>query len=609
MCGIVGYVGNRGATSLLIEGLKRLEYRGYDSAGIAMSNGHGLETRKAKGKISMLESVVNGNPIHGSVGIAHTRWATHGAPNECNAHPQVDCKNEIAVVHNGIIENFSALRRMLQMQGHTFKSETDTEVLAHLIEAAMDGDPLEDAVIDALNLVQGTYGIAVISSRDPDKIVCARNGSPLLIGLGDNEYYVASDAAAILQHTRQVVYLDDGEMGVLTRNGYEVLDLNARRVSKGVSRIDWSLDEIEKGGFEHFMLKEIFEQPQTIQNTMRGRLVVEEGFSKLGGLNLTRDELQSLEQIIITACGTSWHSGLIGEMYIEELARIPCDVEYASEFRYRNPIVTDKTLCIVVSQSGETADTLAAMREAKRRGAKTLGLVNVVGSTIAREDDGGIYLHAGPEIGVASTKAFTSQVIALALLTLKLARLRTMSVVQGREVATAMLALPEQIQSILDRAPEIEELAERFKDATNFLYLGRGYNFPVALEGALKLKEISYIHAEGYPAAEMKHGPIALIDSEMPVVFVAPHDAVFDKLVSNIQEVKARGGRVICITSQHEPVLDGMIDHEIRVPQTIDMLYPILTVIPLQLLAYYIAVKRGLNVDQPRNLAKSVTVE
>jgi glucosamine--fructose-6-phosphate aminotransferase (isomerizing) len=357
------------------------------------------------------------------------------------------------------------------------------------------------------------------------------------------------------------------------------------------------------------MLKEIFEQPQTIQNTMRGRLVVEEGFSKLGGLNLTRDELKSIDQIIITACGTSWHSGLIGELYIEELARIRCEVEYASEFRYRNPIITDTTLCIVVSQSGETADTLAAMREAKRRGAMTLGLVNVVGSTIAREDNGGIYLHAGPEIGVASTKAFTSQVAALALLTLKLARLRTMSVVRGREVAEAMLALPAQIQSILDRASDVEEIAERFKDATNFLYLGRGYQFPVALEGALKLKEISYIHAEGYPAAEMKHGPIALIDSEMPVVFIAPHDAVFDKVVSNIQEVKARGGKVICITSQDEPVLEGMIDHEIRVPQTIDMLYPILTVIPLQLLAYYIAVKRGLNVDQPRNLAKSVTVE
>ena len=608
MCGIVGYVGPRVATPMLIEGLKRLEYRGYDSAGIAMSNGHGLETRKAKGKISMLEGLVNVNPIHGSVGIAHTRWATHGRPNECNAHPQVDCTNTIAVVHNGIIENFSALRTMLQMQGHTFKSETDTEVLAHLIEAAFDGK-LEDAVIDALALVEGTYGIAVLSSKDPEKIVCARKGSPLLIGLGDGEYFVASDVAAILQQTRQVVYLDDGEMGVLTKAGYEVLDLDARRISKGISRIDWSLDEIEKGGFDHFMLKEICEQPQTIQNTMRGRLVVEEGFSKLGGLNLSKDELKSIDQIIITACGTSWHSGLIGELYLEELARIRCEVEYASEFRYRNPIITDTTLCVVISQSGETADTLAAMREAKRRGAKTLGLVNVVGSTIAREDNGGIYLHAGPEIGVASTKAFTSQVAALALLTLKLARLRNMSVVKGREVAEAMLALPSQIQSILDRASEVEEIAERFKDATNFLYLGRGYQFPVALEGALKLKEISYIHAEGYPAAEMKHGPIALIDSEMPVVFIAPHDAVFDKVVSNIQEVKARGGKVICITSQDEPVLEGMIDHEIRVPQTIDMLYPILTVIPLQLLAYYIAVKRGLNVDQPRNLAKSVTVE
>ncbi len=610
MCGIVGYVGSKGATTLLIEGLKRLEYRGYDSAGIAMSNGHGLETRRAKGKISVLENLVNHNPIHGSIGIAHTRWATHGAPNECNAHPHTDCTGTIAVVHNGIIENFGALRKMLEMQGHTFKSETDTEVLAHLIEAATgNGDPLEDAVIDALNLVEGTYGIAVISSHDPDKIVAARQGSPLLIGLGDGENFVASDVAAILQHTRQVVYLDDGEMAILTKDHYEVLDLNARRVQKGVSRIDWSLDEIEKGGFDHFMLKEIFEQPQTIQNTMRGRLVVEEGFSKLGGLNLTKEELQSFDQVIITACGTSWHSGLIGELYIEENARIRCEVEYASEFRYRNPIVTDKTLCVVVSQSGETADTLAAMREAKRRGAKTLGLVNVVGSTIAREDDGGIYLHAGPEIGVASTKAFTSQVIALALFTLKLARLRNMSVVKGREIATAMLGLPDQIQTILDSAKEIEEIAERFKNATNFLYLGRGYNFPVALEGALKLKEISYIHAEGYPAAEMKHGPIALIDSEMPVVFIAPHDAVFDKVVSNIQEVKARGGKIICITSQDEPDLEGMIDYEIRVPQTIDMLYPILTVIPLQLLAYYIAVKRGLNVDQPRNLAKSVTVE
>ncbi|HEY7236662.1 MAG TPA: glutamine--fructose-6-phosphate transaminase (isomerizing) [Gemmatimonadaceae bacterium] len=611
MCGIVGYIGSKTATPLLIEGLKRLEYRGYDSAGIATMNGAGLEMRKAKGKISVLESVVQTAPVHGSMGIAHTRWATHGAPNECNAHPQHDCTNTIAVVHNGIIENYGALRKMLIRQGHKFESETDTEVLAHLIEAAMDGDALEDAVIDALHLVEGTYGIAVISSRDPDKIVAARKGSPLLLGLGEGggEYYVASDVAAILQHTRQVVYLDDGEMGVLTRNGYEVLDLNARRVRKGVSRIDWDLDQIEKGGFDHFMLKEIFEQPQTIQNTMRGRLVVDEGFSKLGGLNLTRQQMLDLDRIIITACGTSWHSGLIGELYLEELARIPVEVEYASEFRYRNPIVTKNTLCVVISQSGETADTLAAMREAKRRGARTLGLVNVVGSTMAREDDGGIYLHAGPEIGVASTKAFTSQVIALALLTLKLGRLREMSVVKGRQIAQAMLRLPEQIQSILDRAGEIESIAERFKNATNFLYLGRGYNFPVALEGALKLKEISYIHAEGYPAAEMKHGPIALIDENMPVVFIAPHDSVFDKIVSNIQEVKARGGKVIAITSQQEDVLANLIDFEIRIPQTEDMLYPILSVIPLQLLAYYVAVKRGLNVDQPRNLAKSVTVE
>jgi glutamine---fructose-6-phosphate transaminase (isomerizing) len=610
MCGIVGYVGGKTASPLLIEGLKRLEYRGYDSAGISTMNGKGLETRKAKGKISMLEGVMNGNPAHGTIGIAHTRWATHGPPNECNAHPHVDCSGKIAVVHNGIIENYGALRTLLKKEGHTFVSETDTEVLAHLIEAAMaKGDHLEDAVIDALNLVEGTYGIAVISADDPDKIVAARKGSPLLIGVGDGEYFVASDVAAILAHTRQVVYLDDGEMGVVSRKGYQVLDLQARRIQKGVSKIDWDLDQIEKGGFDHFMLKEIFEQPQTITNTMRGRLVTEEGFSKLGGINLTRDQLQEVEYIYITACGTSWHSGLIGEMYLEELGEVRTEVEYASEFRYRTPIINDKTLNIVISQSGETADTLAAMREAKERGARTLGIVNVVGSTIAREDDGGIYVHAGPEIGVASTKAFTSQVIALALLTLKIARRKKLSAAEGRKIAQAMEALPAQVQQILDTAPEIETIAEHFKDAKNFLYLGRGYNFPVALEGALKLKEISYIHAEGYPAAEMKHGPIALIDAEMPVVFIAPHDSVFDKVVSNIQEVKARGGRVICITSQDEPVLQGLIDYEIRVPQTIDMLYPILTVVPLQLLAYYVAVKRGLDVDQPRNLAKSVTVE
>jgi glutamine---fructose-6-phosphate transaminase (isomerizing) len=608
MCGIVGYVGPKVATPMLIDGLKRMEYRGYDSAGVALLGDDGVDTRRAKGKIAALESTVAMRPVGGTTGIGHTRWATHGVPNEKNAHPQGDCTGTVAVVHNGIIENYSLLRKRLIEGGHVFKSDTDTEVLAHLIEEAFRGN-LEEAVIEALHLVEGTYGIAVISSRDPDKIVAARKGSPLLIGLGDGEHYVASDVAAILQHTRQVVYLDDGEMAVLTRDGYRVLDLDANDVPKNVNRIDWDLDQIEKGGFRHFMLKEIFEQPQTIENAMRGRLVTEEGFSKLGGLNLTKTEMLELEHVIITACGTSWHAALIGKLMIEDLARIPVDVEYASEFRYRNPIVDAKTLCVVISQSGETADTLAAMREAKRRGAKTLGLVNVVGSTVAREDDGGIYLHAGPEIGVASTKAFTSQVIALALLTLKLARLRNLSVEKGRGIAQAMEALPGQVQAILERAGEIEKIAERFRDATNFLYLGRGYNFPVALEGALKLKEISYIHAEGYPAAEMKHGPIALIDENMPVVFIAPHDSVFEKVVSNISEVKARGGRVIVITSRDEPSLDGKIDFEIRIPETIDMLYPVLAVLPLQLLAYYIAEKRGLNVDQPRNLAKSVTVE
>ena len=608
MCGIVGYIGPRAATPLLIEGLKRLEYRGYDSAGVAITNGRGVETRKAAGKITMLETVVSGSPVHGNVGIAHTRWATHGAPNECNAHPHTDCRGEIALVHNGIIENSSGLRQMLEQRGHRFVSETDTEVLAHLIESSLDGN-LEEAVCEALQLVDGTYGIAVLSSRDPDKIVAARKGSPLLVGLGDGEFYVASDVAAILQHTRQVVYLDDGEMAVLSHDGYRVIDLDAAPLHKHVSEIEWELGQIERGGFPHFMLKEIFEQPDAIENTMRGRLIVHDGTSKLGGINLTHEELLSIDNIIITACGTSWHSALLGEHMMEDLARIPVEVEYASEFRYRNPIVTERTLCIVISQSGETADTLAAMREAKRRGARTLGIVNVVGSTIAREDDGGIYIHAGPEIGVASTKAFTCQVVALALLTLKLARKRDLSVVRGREIAEAMRALPDQIRTILARAAEIERLADEFTHATNFLYLGRGYNFPTALEGALKLKEISYIHAEGYPAAEMKHGPIALIDENMPVVFIAPHDSVFDKVLSNVEEVKARGGRVIAITSRHEPALARKLDFEFRIPETIDMLTPILASVPLQLLAYYIAVKRGADVDQPRNLAKSVTVE
>jgi glucosamine--fructose-6-phosphate aminotransferase (isomerizing) len=608
MCGIVGYVGNRVATPMLIEGLKRLEYRGYDSAGVAIMNGKGVETRRAAGKISRLESAIAANPPTGTMGIAHTRWATHGPPTEANAHPHVSQNGKIAVVHNGIIENATVLKAGLEARGYVFKSDTDTEVLAHLIEAAYAGN-LEAAVIEALSQVDGTYGMAVISSDEKDKIVAARKGSPLLVGIGEGEYYIASDASAILAHTRHVVYLDDGDIAVVTRDGYKVLDLDAIIHEKPVTRIEWDLAQIERGGYPHFMLKEIFEQPTTVENTMRGRLILEEGFSKLGGLNISKEDLLNVDNIIITACGTSWHSALIGEMMIEELCRIPVEVEYASEFRYRNPIVTPRTLCIVISQSGETADTLAAMREAKRRGARTLGLVNVVGSTIAREDDGGIYLHAGPEIGVASTKAFTSQVVALALFTLKLARLRDLSVARGREIAQALANLPGQIQSILDRADEIEALAEEFKRASNFLYLGRGYNFPAALEGALKLKEISYIHAEGYPAAEMKHGPIALIDEMMPVVCIAPHDSVFDKITSNIQEVKARKGKVIAITTREEPSLAGKIDYEFRIPETVDLLTPILASVPLQLLAYYIAVKRACNVDQPRNLAKSVTVE
>src|SRR4051812_36065960 len=559
MCGIIGYIGDRAATGLLLEGLKRMEYRGYDSAGVAVVNGNGGETRKAAGKISQLERALTASPVHGDTGIGHTRWATHGVPNECNAHPHTDCKGEIAVVHNGIIENSGTLKQGLQARGHKFASETDTEVIAHLIEEAFDGN-LENAVIEALWQIEGTYGIAVVSSLDPDKIVAARKGSPLLIGLGDGEYYVASDVSAILAQTREVVYLDDGDVAVLTRNGYTVLDQRAQRLERHVSKIDWDLDQIERGGFDHFMLKEIFEQPATIENCMRGRLLPEEGTSKLGGLNMTDDELLAIDNTVTPACGTSWHSALIGEHMIEDICRIPVEVEYASEFRYRNPIINERTLCIVISQSGETADTLAAMREAKQRGARTYGIVNVVGSTIARETDGGIYVHAGPEIGVASTKAFTSQVMALLLFTLKLGRLRSLGVVDGKGIIEEMQALPSKIQNILDRAPEIEKIAEEFKDAQNFLYLGRGYSFPTALEGALKLKEISYIHAEGYPAAEMKHGPIALIDDNMPVLFIAPHDSVFDKVVSNVQEVKARGGRVIAITTRDEGALDGKLD-------------------------------------------------
>ena len=608
MCGVVGYVGPRQAATLLLDGLRRMEYRGYDSAGIAVINGTGLTVHKAAGKLSNLEKQVAGNLPTGTVGIGHTRWATHGAPTTPNAHPHTDQSGRIALIHNGIIENAGSIRKALLKRGHTFTSETDTEVLAHLIGELYQGS-LEEAVAAALREVEGAYGIAVISADEPDLLVAARNGSPLIVGVGEDERFVASDASPLLEHTRSVVYLDDGEMVILTRDGYRVRDLDVTHIDKPVNQIDWDLATIERGGFEHFMLKEIYEQPESLANTLRGHLLEEEGTARVTGLNMTDEELVSVERIIITACGSSWHSGLIGEYMLEELARVPVEVEYASEFRYRNPVVNDRTLVIGISQSGETADTLAAIREARRRGARTIGLVNTVGSTIAREVDGGTYLHAGPEVGVASTKAFTSQVAALALLTLRIGRLRNLSILQGRQFIQALTSLPAQIEQILAKADEVKILAERFFAGNNALYLGRGVNFPVALEGALKLKEISYIHAEGYPAAEMKHGPIALIDENMPVVFIAPRDAVHSKIVSNIEEVKARGGKVLAICSEGDSEIERLADATFTIPQTLDLLTPILTIIPLQLLSYYVAVRRGCNVDQPRNLAKSVTVE
>ena len=610
MCGIVGYTGARQAAPLLLEGLKRLEYRGYDSAGLALVDQGRIEVHKAAGKIAALEKALGASLPAGRTGIAHTRWATHGVPNTINAHPHTDCGGTIALAHNGIIENADTLRTALTKRGHVFRSETDTEVLSHLIEDLHgSGRSLVEAVAGALRQVEGTYGIAVLSTREPDTVVAARRGSPLLVAIGNHENFVASDASAVLPHTRSVVYLDDGDIAVVRPDEYRIIDMDAVEKAKPVTHVEWDLGTIERGGFAHFMLKEIMEQPESLRNTLRGRLLEEEGTARLGGLNLSNEDLLKVDRIVITACGTSWHAALIGEYMMEELARIPTEVEYASEFRYRNPIVDERTLVIGLSQSGETADTLAALREAKRRGARTLGIVNVVGSTIAREVEGGIYLHAGPEIGVASTKAFTSQIAALALLTLKIGRLRALSILQGREVVRSLARLPQLVRQVLDKASEVEQLAEGLMRASNVLYLGRGYNFPVGLEGALKLKEISYIHAEGYPAAEMKHGPIALIDELMPVVFVAPRDAVYQKIVSNVEEVRARGGRVIAVVTEGDTGLAKLAEHRIEVPETLDLLTPILTVLPLQLLAYYIAVRRGCNVDQPRNLAKSVTVE
>jgi glucosamine--fructose-6-phosphate aminotransferase (isomerizing) len=610
LCGIIGYVGKKDVVPLLLEGLKRLEYRGYDSAGIALQTDGHISVEKVSGKISALEERLAETHLSGVNGIGHTRWATHGAPTEQNAHPHVDCEGRVALVHNGIIENCNVLREMLIKEGHVFKSETDTEVLAHLIERFHErGQPLEKAVRGALGMVKGTYGLAVICADEPNKIVAARNGSPLVLGVGDDEYFVASDVPAIMNHTRDVVFMDDGEVAVLTPEGFSTVTSSDQEVIKEVERITWDLQMAEKGGFPHFMLKEIFEQPRSISNAMAGRVVAETGEAHLGGVILSDEAIKRISRIVITACGTSWHAGLIGEYMLEEYTRIPVEVEYASEFRYRDPVVDDTSVVVVISQSGETADTLAAMREAQRKGAKALGICNVVGSTIARESDCGTYVHAGPEIGVASTKAFTSQVVVLMLLTMHLAKTRLGSFLPGREVVSALQRLPSQVQGILERSDEIREIALEYSCNNNFLYLGRGYHFPVALEGALKLKEISYIHAEGYPAAEMKHGPIALIDDKMPVVVVAVRDSAYEKIMGNIEEVKARGGRILAIASEGDEEIAKKVDHVVYIPATLPALTPILSVLPLQLLAYHIAVIRGCNVDQPRNLAKSVTVE
>ncbi len=608
MCGIVGYVGPRDAVSVLVEGLSRLEYRGYDSAGVAVLNGGGVETRKLAGRIGGLRELLARAPLHGSCGIGHTRWATHGAPTERNAHPHADCTGTVALVHNGIIENADVLRKRLEVGGHRFVTETDTETLVHLIEES-PGATLEDRVIAALQHIEGTYGIAVVAETDPGKIVVARRGSPVLLGVGDGEFLVASDVSAVLEHTRSVVYLNDGDVAVLTSGGYRVLDPEAREQERAVDDIEWDLDAIALGGYPHFMLKEICEQSETVRSTLRGRLLMAEGTARLHGLNLTAEDCREIQRVAIVACGTSWHAGLVGRHILEELVGIPVSVEYASEYRYCRQLRLPGTVTIAISQSGETADTLEALRAAKAAGSTVLGLVNVVGSTIAREADGGVYLHAGPEIGVASTKAFTAQVVALLLLGLYLGRQRGLPAEQGRALVAQLVRLPELVERALAVEPQVKALAERYADAPNALYLGRGVNFPVALEGALKLKEISYIHAEGYPAAEMKHGPIALIDENMPVVCVAPQDRVYAKVVSTMQEVKARGGRLIAITSEGNGDLSHLVDHQIAVPASPPLITPVLTVIPLQLLAYHIAVLRGCDVDRPRNLAKSVTVE
>jgi len=612
MCGIIGYFGNKDSVPILINGLKRLEYRGYDSAGLAVMGDDQLYFLKKAGKVSVLEREVDDHVLHGSIGMAHTRWATHGEPNDINAHPHLDQEGKIALVHNGIIENYNVLKQVLEKEGVTFQSETDSEVLVQLISKIYykDGLTFPEAVQAALQKVVGAYGIVVICKDEPDLMVAARYGSPLVLGVGEGEYFIASDASPIIEHTRSVIYLDEGEMVVLKNDGYTILQIKDKKVvNKDISLIEHDLEAIEKGNFPHFMLKEIYDQVNTITDTMRGRLQVDEGTAFLGGLSDFMPRIEHAKQYYITACGTSWHAGLIGKYLLEEYAGIPVYVEYASEFRYRRTIIDNETVVIAISQSGETADTLAAIKKAKSQGALTLGICNVVGSSIARNTDCGVYTHAGPEIGVASTKAFTAQVTVLSMLALLLGRKKDLSKQHGIKLATALANIGKDVETILSDTYDIETIAEEHMQVGNFLYLGRGVNFPVALEGALKLKEISYIHAEGYPAAEMKHGPIALIDDNMPVVFIAPHDKTYDKVLSNIEEVHARKGRIIILTDKKSKDLEKLSDYIIKIPQCPPSVFPILASIPLQLLAYHLAVLRGCDVDMPRNLAKSVTVE
>jgi glucosamine--fructose-6-phosphate aminotransferase (isomerizing) len=614
MCGIIGYIGPKDVVPVLIDGLRKLEYRGYDSAGVAVVSSGAVNLRRSAGKLSNLEQVIGSNPLAGEYGVGHTRWATHGRPTEENAHPHRDCTGKIVVVHNGIIENYLDLKRELQQQGHKFVTETDTEIVAHLVEREMKTDGLEHAVRRALMLMRGHFALVLISADDPEKIVAVRNGPPIVVGLGDGEFFVASDIPAILSHTRDVVFLGDEEMATITRTGVAFTDFFGRPVSKATQRVLWDPIMAEKAGYKHFMLKEIFEQPNAARETILGRVSQDTGKVFLEQMNITDAQLAAVEHVKILACGTSWHAALVGKFMIEKLARLPVEVDYGSEYRYRNPIVPPNALAIVITQSGETADTLAALREAKRQGALSIAVCNVVGSMATRESDGTVYTHAGPEIGVASTKAFTSQLVALYLLALHIAQVRgAMTAEASKPHVDALLQLPVLLEQTLKVAPAIEEIAARFHTRTDFLYLGRGINYPVALEGALKLKEISYIHAEGYPAGEMKHGPIALIDEQMPVVAIAPHDHVFEKMIGNMQEVKARGGSVVAITSRGDDKLSVILDRNrdfiLEIPPASELLTPILMVLPLQLLAYDIAVRRGCDVDQPRNLAKSVTVE